>query len=882
MSLMSLIRLDNVRNREVSAARLAAAFALPVVMTLARVSLAQAPNALTPPTPIHRVQPAYPEATGQGVEGDVVLALTISAAGAVDHADVVESKGPFLDAAAIEAAKQWKFTPALRGTRPIESHIHIRFHFDAPVPPPPPPAIPAVPPKSPDAPKPSPAGKAPVAPAAPGNSDQPTEVFVAGHIQPRSHGPSDYEITVGQLAAVPRTNAADALKLAPGFLLTNEGGSGHAEQVFLRGFDAHEGQDLEFTVDGVPINDPGNYHGNGYADTHFIIPELIRSVRVLEGPYAPQQGNFAVAGSADYQLGLEQRGLTTRFETGSFNTQRLLLLWGPKDAPAGTFAGAEFYTTDGFGTNRQAKRGTAIGQYELRIGDKSTLRLNATAYLTEYNSAGIVRADDVARGTIGFYGTEDPYQTGNEASRVSVSATYESKFTDIDVSQQIFLIDRTMRLLEDDTGFIEDVQQPSQTLHGQRGDLIDLSFSEVTEGARGFARWHGKAFGLRQEFEGGYYARVDETTSQQYRLLAGGTDTPYKTDADYASTLGDVGVYVDGNFRLLKWLTLRGGVRADTFLFDVRNNCAQTQVGTPNAAIPDINQPCQSQSPNGAYREPFQETTTASAAVMPRGTLIVGPIQHFELSVSAGNGVRSVDPSDVAQGLATPFVSVESEDFGVSYVNDLNDTTSLSAKSVFFHTHVDQDLLFDPTAGRSTLSSGSTRTGWSGSGRLLGRFLDINANATLVRAVFDDSGPCQPYCGLLVPYVPDLVLRADAAFFHDLPWKLDSLPIRGVVGYGVSYVGRRPLPFGDVGDITFLNDVSAGLHWSVFDVRLAVTNLTNSEYKLGEYNYASAFCAPGSGCPGRPAEPTLAPERSFTAGAPRMFTLSLAATLGGT
>ena len=160
-----------------------------------------------------------------------------------------------------------------------------------------------------------------------------------------------------------------------------------------------------------------------------------------------------------------------------------------------------FYTTDGFGTNRQAKRGTAIGQYELRLSDKSTLRLNATAYFTEYNSAGIVRADDVARGTVGFYGTEDPYQTGNEASRASVSATYEARFQDVDVSQQVFVIDRTMRLLEDDTGFIEDIQQANQTLHGQRGDLIDLQFSEETVGARGLARWHGTVFGQRQEFD---------------------------------------------------------------------------------------------------------------------------------------------------------------------------------------------------------------------------------------------------------------------------------------------------------------------------------------------------------------------------------------------
>jgi TonB family protein len=819
----------------------------------------------------------------EGAEGDVVLALTVSPTGVVNHADVVESKGAALDAAAVAAALQWTFSPARRGDRPIESHIHVRFHFEPPTPPPQPPPLAAVPPTplhSVPTPAPAVPGTAP-APAASAAADQPTDVFVLGHLQPRSRGTADYDITVGQLAAVPRGNASDALKLAPGFLLTNEGGSGHAEQVFLRGFDAHEGQDLEFTVDGVPINDAGNYHGNGYADTHFIIPELIRSVRVLEGPYAPQQGNFAVAGSADYQLGLERRGLTTEFTTGSFNTQRLLLLWGPKDAPTGTFAGAEFYTTDGFGVNRQAKRGTAIGQYELRLGEKSTLRVNATAYFTEYNSAGIVREDDVARGTVGFYGTEDPYQTGNEASRASLSATYESRFQDIDVSQQLFAIDRTMRLLEDTTGFIEDVQEPNQTLHGQRGDMIDLQFSEVTLGGRGMARWHGTALGQRQEFEGGYYARLDQTTSQQYRLLAGGTDTPYRTDADYTSTLGDVGVYVDANVHFLRWLALRGGVRADTFLFDVRNNCAATQVGTPNASIPDVDLSCQSQSPSGAYREPFQQVATATGAVMPRGTLVVGPVQHFELSASVGEGVRSVDPSDVAQGLATPFVSVLSEDLGVSYTNDLTDTWSLTAKSVFFNTHVDQDMVFDPTAGRSTLSSGSTRTGWSGSMRLLGTYLDIAANATLVRAVFDDTGLCAPYCGLLVPYVPDLVLRADAAYFHDLPWKLDTKPIRATIGYGVSYVGRRPLPYGEMSDTTFISDASAGLGWSIFNLRLSGQNLFDAQYKLGEYNYASSFCVPGSGCPGRPSEPTLAPERSFTAGAPRQIMLSLSATLGG-
>ena len=876
----------------------------PVALVLGRAAAQGTPPApagapaadIKAPVVIQHVDAVYPpSALSERKHADVVLALTVDADGHVSKVDVLQSGGADLDEAAVVAARQWTFDPALRNGKPVASRIRVPFHFAPPAPPPElvepatpkdmlpsqqavpqaPPRAPAVLPVPPAAPVPpgAPPG-APASPAAPGTPptpETPQEVSVFGHLEPRPHGTSDYQVTVGELKAVPRTNASDALKLAPGFLLTNEGGSGHAEQVFLRGFDAHEGQDLEFSVDGVPLNDAGNYHGNGYADTHFILPELIHSVRVLEGPYAPQQGNFAVAGSADYELGLDRRGLSAEYTVGTFGTQRLLLLWGPSDAPSGTFAGAEYFTTDGFGVNRQAKRGTAVGQYEAPLGANGKLRVNATAYVTEYNNAGVVREDDYDSGRVGFYGTEDPNQTGNEASRVSLSATYEGRFQAMDISQQLFLIDRTMRLRENWTGFIDDVQEPTQSLHDQRGDLIDFPgiLDEVTAGARGVARWHGTGLGLRQEFEGGYFGRIDQTGSTQYRIAAG-TNAPYKTDADFESTLGDIGVYVDGNVHFFPWLALRGGVRTEMFLFDVLDNCAVQSVDNPSKVSTEIDLSCLSELEHGAYREPFQRSTTASGVVMPRGTLVVGPFDHFEhfSAERRQRQVRSVDPSYVAQGLQTPFVSVQSRDLGVSYAGAVG-ATSLTAKSVLFQTHVDQDLIFDPSAGRNTLAGGSTRTGWAGSMVRVcsGRFFDIAANATLVKATFDDTG-------LLVPYVPDVVLRGDAAFFHELPWKIAEKPVRVTVGYGVSYVGHRPLPYGQVSDVIFLSDLSLGASWMIWNVRLTGQNIFDARYKLGEYNYASDFhSAPA---------PTLVPERAFTAGAPQQFMLSVSATLGGT
>jgi hypothetical protein len=333
--------------------------------------------------------------------------------------------------------------------------------------------------------------------------------------------------------------------------------------------------------------------------------------------------------------------------------------------------------------------------------------------------------------------------------------------------------------------------------------------------------------------------------------------------------LGDVGVYFDSTLRALPWLGFRGGVRADMFLFDVLNNCAVQSVDNPSKALApaQIDVSCLSELDHGVYREPFERSATANGAVLPRATIVVGPVDHFEVTASMGNGVRTVDPSYVSQGLLTPFVSVQSRDAGVSYNRTIGTFASIAAKSVLFQTHVDEDLIFDPTQGRNTLAGGSTRTGWQGSTRVLGSFFDVAVNATLVKATFDDTH-------LLVPYIPDLVLRADAALFHDLPWRIANLPIRATAGYGISYVGRRPLPYGESSDVIFLSDASVALGWSIWNVRLSALNLFDARYRLGEYNYASNFqkLLP---------EPTLAPERSFTAGAPQTIMMSIAATLGG-
>ena len=826
---------------------------------------------MTPPVPLDPPTAPWP---GPPEDHDITvpLVLTVRADGSVSAVELTAPGDPTYDFAARARALTWHFTPALRDGVPVASRIRSELRFLAPAPSPAPAPVPPPPPPTPST---SPTPSAPDSDPAPGSdpaldSDPappaaPSEVVVVGRAPAPSRGASDFRTPVGALARVPRKNATELLKLAPGVFLTNEGGDGHAERIYLRGFDAREGQDIEATVDHVPVNESGNLHGNGYADLHFIIPELVLGLRVLEGPFDPRQGNYAVAGSVDYEMGLRERGLTTKLTLGSYGTQRALVTWAPTGESVHTYGGAEIAQSDGFGQNRDTKHGGAMAQYEGRLGPKTTFRVSGTAYANTYHSAGLLRADDVASGRRGFYDTADPNQ-GGDGSRFQVATDIESRAGDFLLYQQLFAIRRGMRLRENFTGFLLDSQEAIQEPHTQRGDLIDMHVAESTLGGRGWARTHGSLFGHDQELELGYFARTDAVTALQQRIAAA-SGVPYRTETNLESDLADIGIYADIALRPLGWLTLRGGVRSDLFVYDVHDLCAVDDVSLPSPDHPPGDASCLDQQRGGEHREPDQRSSTASTKLMPRATLLFGPFQHVTFSLAYGEGVRSIDPSYITQDVATPFASVVAQEAGVAYAHTF-DTGSVIVRSVFFRTHVDKDLVFSETEGRSVLGGGTTRTGWTGAARFTSGLLDENANVTLVRSAFDDTG-------LLVPYVPDIVVRSDTALNADLPFAVAGYEPHGSLGLGASYVGRRALPYGQRSDTIFTLDGSAAVRYRMFELELEVTNLLNTQHKLAEYDFVSNFPANAG------AAPTLVPARHFAAGPPRMFFLSLSATLGG-
>jgi len=81
------------------------------------------------PVQINQVMPVYPEIARQaGMEGDVFVEMIVGTDGAVEDVKVLRGQ-PVFQEAAIEAARQAKFTPAKQNDRPVRVKVAQRISF---------------------------------------------------------------------------------------------------------------------------------------------------------------------------------------------------------------------------------------------------------------------------------------------------------------------------------------------------------------------------------------------------------------------------------------------------------------------------------------------------------------------------------------------------------------------------------------------------------------------------------------------------------------------------------------------------------------------------------------------------------------------------------
>jgi periplasmic protein TonB len=82
------------------------------------------------PVALKRVNPTYPEeAKKKGLEGTVYVSLWVDREGKIQEAKVLKSDNAVFEKPAIDAAKQWNFSPALKNGKPVDVWLTVPFKF---------------------------------------------------------------------------------------------------------------------------------------------------------------------------------------------------------------------------------------------------------------------------------------------------------------------------------------------------------------------------------------------------------------------------------------------------------------------------------------------------------------------------------------------------------------------------------------------------------------------------------------------------------------------------------------------------------------------------------------------------------------------------------
>ncbi len=867
------------------------------------------PVTTTPPRVLRSSPPEYPPArVAEGTHPTVILMVVIDPSGHVSEATVEHTAGEDFDAAALAAVRSWEFVPARRGDVAVASRVRLAVHFD----------LPAFDLSAPevvgdgrasghdagaetdadadsdseadtdtdidtdsdaDSDADTDADSEPDVDAEPALEDDEAEIepdaeYVAHaevdatRLRTEDRAASDVRLGRDVLAIAPHADGGELLRAAPGVFVARPEGDAVAQRIMLRGFDAEHGQDLELTLDGIPINQPSHLHGQGYADLGFIIPEVVRSIRITEGVYDPRQGDFAVAGTADFELGVEERGLRFASSGGSFRTFRQLVLWAPRGEEADTFGAAAYRRTSGFGANRAGRSGSVIVQHG--FGERARrFRVLGAFHAARADLAGVVRADDVASGRVDFYDVyDDPAALAQNAASLRAQLAVHAERRGARGENGELLVwglFQDFRLQENFTGYTR--RSTTNPEWVGRGDLIEQRNREVAVGLR--AR-HRSAelhpFGaVHGHLEVGVSARAGVVDQSQNLLQA--TQNQTWDELVDASIVGvDAGVYADADFHLGEKLRVRGGARADLLAFDVEDRLANR--------IP-------------AFRReeyiPGYRRTALGVAAGPRVTVEARPISALSILAAYGEGYRSPQARLLDDGEPAPFTKVRSADLGARLA-PFDDERLVLAASGFF-TRLADDAVFDAEEGRLERVGATRRLGVTAlaTARPI-EGLTTAASLTYVRAELLEPPPAtveepDPAFeeGQALPFVPPWVFRLDAAYDRPIATLRRDRALEGRVGLGLQAIGSRPLPFDQRAAAFALLDASARLRFvhdregRGIDLGLELTNLAGVRYAASEYFFASNW-DPSSA-------PTRVPARHRAAGAPRSILVTLGVSL---
>ncbi|PWJ55942.1 outer membrane receptor protein involved in Fe transport [Dyadobacter jejuensis] len=327
-------------------------------------------------------------------------------------------------------------------------------------------------------------------------TDLMTSQIELGEVTISSLEPHDHQLISGvDIKLRPINNSQEVLRMVPGLFIGQHAGGGKAEQIFLRGFDLDHGTDINLTVDGMPVNMVSHAHGQGYADLHFVIPEMIKAVDFKKGPYHADKGNFTTAGWVNLktQDALEQSFV--KLEAGQFDTFRAVAgidLLGQKgrDRNQNAYLASEYsFSNSYFDHPQHFNRVNVMGKYHGHLTDNTVLTLTGSTFWSRWDASGQIPDRAYESGMIGFFGAIDPTE-GGSTSRTNFNAeTATVTSRNFVIKNQVFYSHYDFELFSNFTFFLEDPINGDQIRQKESRDLMGYNGSISQQHKVGSTQW---------------------------------------------------------------------------------------------------------------------------------------------------------------------------------------------------------------------------------------------------------------------------------------------------------------------------------------------------------------------------------------------------------
>ncbi|MCB0502047.1 MAG: TonB-dependent receptor [Bacteroidetes bacterium] len=583
----------------------------------------------------------------------------------------------------------------------------------------------------------------------------------------------------------PVSSSQEILTKVPGLVIGQHAGGGKAEQIFLRGFDIDHGTDIAISMDGMPVNMVSHAHGQGYADLHFLIPEVIDKIKFGKGSYYADKGNFATAGYVDFRTKDHLEESTIKIEGGQFHTFRLLGMLNLLDRKGhSAYVASEFITMDGpYDSPQNFNRINVMAKYTARLDNKDKISLLFSYFTSSWDASGQIPQRAVDAGLISRFGAIDDNE-GGQTGRINAIIDYEKRINDNSfVKNTLTYSHYDFELYSNFTFFLEDSINGDEIKQKEIRNQVTMS----SEYNNHFSI--GKMTGLLKVGAG---LRNDMSNDNEL------SRTLQRKTLLENIQLGDINEtnfygYIHAEFKLGKWL-LNPGMRIDHFNFKY----------------------------NDALAAEYDSQTAQKITVSPKLNILFNPTTNLQLYLKTGKGFHSNDTRvSVAQNGKKILPSSYGADIGVI----LKPIPKLLINVGFWQLFLEQEFVYVGDAGIVEPSGKTNRLGVDFGFRyqpVKWLVLDTDVNYAYARSTQDPKG--ENY----IPLAPDLTLSGAISMDHE----------KGFFS-AIKYRYLKDRPANEDNSIVAMGylilDLNVGYRWKNLSFGFEINNLLNSNWNETQF-----------------------------------------------